>query len=76
MRTYATRLSPEEVDLLADALTAEEAVKITYRDAEGDVTQRVVEPLSIDGHVMEAWCHLRDAERVFALSRITSVAPA
>ncbi|WP_344128620.1 helicase C-terminal domain-containing protein, partial [Luedemannella flava] len=76
IRTYATRLSPEEVDLLADALTAEEAVKITYRDAEGDVTQRVVEPLSIDGHVMEAWCHLRDAERVFALSRITSVAPA
>jgi len=55
---------------------SEEPVKITYRDAGGEVTQRVIEPLSIDGHVLEAWCHLRDDERVFALSRISSVVPA
>ncbi|GAA1745494.1 helicase C-terminal domain-containing protein [Luedemannella helvata] len=73
---HARGLSDQEICLLADALTAEESVKITYRDAEGDVTHRVIEPLALDGHVLEAWCRLRDDERVFALSRISSVTPA
>ncbi len=30
----------------------------------------------LDPPYLEAWCHLRDAERVFTLSRIHGVMPA
>src|SRR5262249_2805605 len=67
---HARQLSDQEVCLIADALQAEEAVTIVYDDAEGQRTRRVIEPLALDGHLLEAWCRLRDDERVFSLSGI------
>jgi hypothetical protein len=71
----ARHLSSEEVCLIADALQTEEAVTIVYDNADGERTERVIEPLNVDGHLLEAWCRLRDDERVFALARIRSVRP-
>ena len=71
----ARHLSHDEVCLIADALQTEEAVTIVYDNADGERTRRVIEPLNLDGHLLEAWCRLRDDERVFALARIRSVHP-
>ncbi|WP_302185408.1 hypothetical protein [Streptomyces sp. AC555_RSS877] len=37
---------------------------------------RTLSRLTLDPPHLEAWCHLRDAERVFTLSRIHSIMPA
>jgi hypothetical protein len=71
----APQLSRFQVRLLAHALEHGTPVRIEYTNAQGNSSARVIEPLDIDGHLLEAWCHLRDDERVFALDRIESVAP-
>ena len=71
----ARHLSHDEICLIADALQTDEAVTIVYDNADGERTRRVIEPLNLDGHLLEAWCRLRDDERVFALARIRSVHP-
>jgi len=51
-------------------------VNIGYRDREGVETRRAVDPVGFlrhtDGWYLIAWCHLRDAGRIFRLDRITS----
>jgi hypothetical protein len=70
----APNLDPSEVDLLMTALETEEAVRIEYVDSSGRFSDRVVEPLELEGtQLLHAWCHLRDDERMFTLSRIWSV---
>jgi Helicase conserved C-terminal domain/WYL domain len=73
---WAPQLSRFQVRLLAHALEHGSAVRIEYTNAQGTSSERVIEPLDLTGHLLEAWCHLRDDERVFALDRIDSVAPA
>jgi hypothetical protein len=72
----ATHLAPGERRLLAHAIETTHPVRISYTNAQGGHSQRVIEPLELDGTHLIAWCQLRDDERVFALHRIASVAPA
>jgi len=73
---WAPQLTRFQVRLLAHALKHGSPVRIEYTNAQGTPSNRVIEPLDLDGHLLEAWCRLRDDERVFALDRIESVAPA
>lgn len=58
---------------LRDALEANEKVWIGYADPQGMATERVVEPLSIDGGFLTAF-DTRSAEvRTFTVARITGV---
>jgi hypothetical protein len=66
-------LSEPEIDTLAEALLAGQAVRIRYRSASSALTERVVSDLELSGQLLEGWCHLRNAERVFRLSEILSV---
>jgi len=72
----APQLNRAEQRLLADAVEHSVLVKIDYTNAQGSPSTRVIEPLGLQGHLLEAWCHLRDEERMFALNRIEAVAPA
>jgi predicted DNA-binding transcriptional regulator YafY len=49
---------------------------VDYTTAAGTPSRRVIEPAELDRHLLTAWCHLRDEERVFALDRIDGVWPA
>jgi Helicase conserved C-terminal domain/WYL domain len=70
------RLSQEERQAIARALADHTTVWIEYLNREGNRTKRVVEPTALDLPFLEAWCHLRDDERVFHLGRIQAVWPA
>jgi hypothetical protein len=73
---FAPQLSTGEQRLLSYAVSHGTPVEIHYVNAEGSPSARVIEPLGVHGHLVEAWCHLRDEERVFALDRIEAVGPA
>ena len=73
---HAGQLPARQRRLLAEALDGEGEVRISYLDATGTRTSRVIEPLELDGNSVVAWCRLRDDERRFTLSRIASVSPA
>jgi predicted DNA-binding transcriptional regulator YafY len=51
-------------------------LRIRYIDVGGLETERMVEPQHVvvgpSGSYLTAWCHLRGADRVFRLDRITS----
>ena len=51
------------------------AVTIEYVATTGSRTIRTISGLDLDPPYLHAWCHLRDAERVFTLSRIHGVMP-
>lgn len=65
---------PPEVQ---EALAGNEAIIITYQDARGDETTRMITPLSVrmanDYIYLYAYCHLRQAERSFRLDRIVEI---
>jgi hypothetical protein len=72
----APQLPPYDADLLARALSTADPVHIVYVSADGRRSERVVEPMEVEqGHLLRAWCHLRDDERVFSLTRIRAVSP-
>jgi DNA polymerase-3 subunit epsilon len=60
------------------ALAENKAVEITYIDAHGNETCRLITPLHVlaanDVVYLVAYCHLRQAERNFRLDRIIAVA--
>jgi DNA polymerase-3 subunit epsilon len=72
-RTSDIVLPPE----IQEALSANMAIGITYLDAKGDETTRIITPLrvqSMNNRVyMVAFCHLRQAERNFRLDRILAL---
>jgi hypothetical protein len=76
VRRHGEQLSDQEISLLVDALHHETPVEITYLDSNDRGSRRVITPLDFDGDRIEAWCHLRDDERHFLISRIRRVAPA
>jgi predicted DNA-binding transcriptional regulator YafY len=51
-------------------------VVISYVDNHGTRTDRVVEPVSVEGGVLTAHDHRTDDTRTFAVHRITTVRPA
>lgn len=61
---------------IEEAVRRQVVVNIGYRDREGAETQRSVDPVGflrhVDGWYLIAWCHLRDAGRIFRFDRITT----
>jgi hypothetical protein len=76
-RAYTPQLPPDQAHLLHLATLRDEAcVEIDYRDSNGRRTTRVVSELVQSGKQLEAWCDLRDDERVFLLHNVLAVRPA
>jgi hypothetical protein len=75
LRQHGDHLSNQELALLFDAVVSESPVRITYLDQSGRSSSRVITPLDIMGDLVEAWCHLREDERHFLVSRIQRVDP-
>ncbi|MFD3615970.1 helicase-associated domain-containing protein [Streptomyces sp. NPDC058676] len=69
----AKRLPYSDVRQLAHAIDTGQAITIEYLATSGNRTVRTLSRLMLDPPCLEAWCHLRDAERVFTLSRIHGV---
>ncbi|QES49038.1 hypothetical protein DEJ50_15705 [Streptomyces venezuelae] len=72
---YAKRLSYTDVRQLAHAIDAGTPLTVEYVATSGNRTVRTLSRLELDPPYLEAWCHLREDERVFTLSRIHSVMP-
>ncbi|GAA4681076.1 helicase-associated domain-containing protein [Phytohabitans rumicis] len=74
VRDYAPQLTGHERLVLVNAISEGTPVEITYTDSGGYPSQRVIEPLDLEGPKLSAWCQLREDERMFLLPRIVSVA--
>ncbi|MEV6259212.1 helicase C-terminal domain-containing protein [Streptomyces sp. NPDC051784] len=70
---WAKRLPYTDVRQLAHAIDTGQAITVEYVATSGNRTVRTLSRLELDPPYLEAWCHLRDAERVFTLSRIHGV---
>lgn len=73
-RVMPRSTSAATLEALRAAADRASAVWIGYVNAQGRATQRVVEPISVDGGYLRAYDHLRDEVRTFAIHRITGVA--
>ncbi|MFJ9846021.1 helicase-associated domain-containing protein [Kitasatospora sp. NPDC101155] len=72
---YARNLTFTDVRQLAHAVDERQAITIEYVATSGNTTVRTLSRLELDAPYLHAWCHLRDDERVFTLSRIHGVMP-
>jgi XPB/Ssl2-like helicase family protein/WYL domain-containing protein len=72
----ASQLTPNEQHILAQAIDNEREIRIEYVSSDRRLTNRVIQPIELDGGLVIAWCHLRDDERAFSLSGIVGVEPA
>ena len=72
----APQLDEAEVALLADALDNAADVRIAYRNRAGNRSVRTIRPEDLYDRWVSSWCHLRGAQREFAVSGIESVSPA
>ncbi|MGW2678314.1 helicase C-terminal domain-containing protein [Streptomyces sp. NPDC001436] len=70
---WAKRLPYSDVRQLAHAIDTSQAITVEYVATSGNRTVRTLSRLNLDPPYLEAWCHLRDAERIFTLSRIHGV---
>ena len=61
---------------LAEALATGRPVHLTYVDGQGRTSQRTVEQLDLDPPFLRGYCHLRQEDRTFALTRVLTVTPA
>jgi predicted DNA-binding transcriptional regulator YafY len=65
-------------DVILQALLDAVAIDLTYQDAQGDLTRRVVEPAGVlgtdNGWYLAGWCQLRQASRTFRMDRIVQIA--
>jgi predicted DNA-binding transcriptional regulator YafY len=59
--------------MLREAARANQAVLLGYVNAQGTASQRIVEPVSVNGGYLHGYDHQRDEMRTFALHRITAV---
>ena len=72
----ADRLTPSgSMAALREAIEAGETVVIGYVDNQGASSDRLVDPLSLDGGSLTAHDHRSDDVRTFAVHRITTVRP-
>ncbi|MFG2876279.1 helicase C-terminal domain-containing protein [Streptomyces sp. NPDC048337] len=72
---YAKRLPYTDVRQLAHAIDAGTPITVEYVATSGNRTVRTLSRLELAPPYLEAWCHLREDERVFTLSRIHGVMP-
>ncbi|MFB7497401.1 helicase-associated domain-containing protein [Streptomyces sp. NPDC056161] len=70
---WAKNLAYSDVRQLAHAVDTGEPVTVEYVATSGNRTVRTLSRLVLDPPYLDAWCHLRNAERVFTLSRIHGV---
>ncbi|HEX7187542.1 MAG TPA: helicase C-terminal domain-containing protein [Actinomycetes bacterium] len=68
-----SRPTADILAMLSQAAAAGESLWIGYVDAEGRGSQRVIEPVAVEGGHVSAYDHLRGATRSFAVHRITGV---
>lgn len=68
-----SRPAADVLAMLTQAAASGEALWIGYVDAEGRGSQRVIEPVAVEGGQVSAYDHLRGAMRTFAVHRITGV---
>ncbi|MGH3912309.1 MAG: helicase-associated domain-containing protein [Pseudonocardiaceae bacterium] len=73
---FNRHLDDAELELLSDAVDHHNDVVIAYRDKNGSRTTRAIRPQQLYGKWLDSWCHLRNAQRDFAIANIESVAPA
>ncbi|RAJ42221.1 WYL domain-containing protein [Kitasatospora sp. SolWspMP-SS2h] len=71
----ARNLSFTDARQLAHAVDEGRRITVEYTATSGSTTVRTLSRLELDAPYLRAWCHLRDAERVFTLSRIHGVMP-
>ncbi|MFC7494743.1 MULTISPECIES: helicase-associated domain-containing protein [unclassified Nocardioides] len=68
------RLSPSgSMAALREAIEARSSVVIGYVDNQGASTDRLVDPVALDGGTLTAYDHRSDDTRTFAVHRITTV---
>ncbi|MFF4577805.1 helicase C-terminal domain-containing protein [Streptomyces sp. NPDC001373] len=70
---WAKRLPYTDIRQLAHAIDAGQTITVEYVATSGNRTVRTLSHLELDPPYLVAWCHLREDERVFTLSRIHSV---
>lgn len=60
--------------VVEEAVATRQVVRIVYRDRDGDMTRRDVEPVAFisgrDHWYLVGWCRMREAPRIFRLDRI------
>jgi hypothetical protein len=66
--------SSETLAVLQDAVRAGRAVWIGYLNAQGQASNRIIEPQRLSGGYLTAFDYRRDEPRTFAVHRITGVA--
>jgi Helicase conserved C-terminal domain/WYL domain len=66
--------SSETLAVLQDAVTSGRAVWIGYLNAQGQASNRIIEPQRLAGGYLTAFDYRRDEPRTFAVHRITGVA--
>ncbi|WP_442812093.1 MULTISPECIES: WYL domain-containing protein [unclassified Streptomyces] len=64
-----------DVRQLAHAVDVGTATTVEYVAASGNRAVRILSELVLDPPYVYAWCHLRDGQRVFTLSRIHGIMP-
>lgn len=69
------QLDRAQVRLLAHAIEQRTPVRIGYVSSSGGRTERVIEPIALFFDALQAWCRLREDERVFRLDRVQAVSP-
>ena len=72
-RIQAPSSVADTVALLADAASTGRSMWIGYLNADGEASQRIIEPRLVEGGVVRAWDHRRNEQRTFAVHRITAV---
>ncbi len=60
-------------DPLQEALACRRGIWLRYMSEAGIITERWVEPLDANGEYLIAYCHLRQAQRLFRLDRILAM---
>ena len=68
-------MKPASLAALREAIEAGSTVVIGYVDNHGARSDRVVDPVRLEGGSLTAHDHRADDVRAFAVHRITSVAP-
>lgn len=70
------RPTPALVEVARDALANGQGVSFQYRDVDGNVSRRLVQPTLIEAvnnvWYLHGWCHERRAERVFRVDRMSN----
>jgi hypothetical protein len=71
----ARRSTADVLALLAEALDSGQPLWMGYVNADGQASQRVVEPIGLEGGYLTAFDHRRNEVRTFSVHRITGLSP-